>query len=119
MVRRFGRVGRCEWAGVLAVAMLCSRASADDGSGFYAGVFGGGGGATISNVTQLGNALFPPSAGGPLAVHATGGSGTHGFGLVGLQIGHEWSGCADPGGWGLLPAIEVEGYYLAGTQRAT
>jgi len=119
MVRRFGRVGRPVLAGILALALLCPRAPADEGRGIYVGVFGGGGCSTISNVTQLGTSLLPPSSGGPLAVHATGGSGTHGFGLAGLQIGHEWSGNAEPGGWGLLPAVEMEGYYLTGTQRAT
>ena len=106
MVRRFGRVGRPALAGILALALLCSRAPAQDGRGIYVGVFGGGGCATIGSVTQLGNALFAPRDGGPLAVHATGGSGTHGFGVAGLHIGHEWSGNAEPGGWGLLPACE-------------
>src|SRR5215510_12142832 len=76
MVRRFGRVGRPVLAGILALALLCPRAPADEGRGIYVGVFGGGGCSTISNVTQLGTALLPPTSGGPLAVHATGGSGT-------------------------------------------
>jgi opacity protein-like surface antigen len=126
MLRRFGWFCRPELAGILALALLCSSTLAqEDGScapasrGTYIGVFGGGGCSTISNVTQLGNALFPPDRGGPLDVHATGSSGTLGVGLVGLQIGHEWSGNAEAGGWGLLPAFEMEGFYLAGTQRAS
>jgi opacity protein-like surface antigen len=117
-------------AGILAIGLLCSSALADDGCGcgcgcapagrgIYVGVFGGGGVSSISNVTQLGNALFPPSAGGPLDVHATGSSGNQGVGLVGLQIGYESSGNAEAGCWGLLPAFEMEGFYLTGTQHAT
>jgi len=109
----------------LLLALSCSGALADDGCGcappgrgIYVGVFGGGGCSSISNVTQLGNALFLPSAGGPLDVHASGSSDNRGVGLVGLQIGHEWSGGSEGYGWGLLPAVEFEGYYLAGTQRA-
>jgi opacity protein-like surface antigen len=118
------RLRRPELAGILLLALSCTSALADDdcvcapAGRTYVGVFGGGGCSSIANVTQLGTALFPPIQGGPLEVHATGRSGTQGVGLVGLQIGHEWSSSSEGCGWGLLPAVEVEGYYLAGTQRA-
>lgn len=125
MFRPFKKHIRWGCAGFLLLMLSSSTVLADDGGdcaptgrGLYIGLFGGGGGSSINSVTQLGNALFPPSAGGPLDVHATGRSNNSGVGLVGLQIGHEWSGGAQPGCWGWSPAVEVEGYYLAGTQRA-
>lgn len=108
------------------LALMGSRALADDGCGCaapaghtYVSVFGGGGCSSISNVTQSGVALFadPPASIGPLVVHATGSSENRGVGLVGLQIGHEFGG-SEKGCWGLVPAIEGEGYYLTGTQKA-
>ncbi|MBY0524241.1 MAG: outer membrane beta-barrel protein [Gemmataceae bacterium] len=108
------------------LALSCSTGLADDGcSGCasggrtYASVFGGGGGSSISNVTQSGVALFadPPASIGPLRVQASGSSENRGVGLVGLQIGHEFGG-AESDGFGLVPAMEFEGFYLTGTQKA-
>lgn len=125
MFRRFGRSQRPEFAAILLLALAWSSALADDlcdcgpaGRGIYVGVFGGGGSSSINSISQIGTALFRESEGGPLDVHATGSSRDRGVGLVGLQIGHEWSGCCGQGGWGLLPAAELEGYYFTGTQRA-
>lgn len=113
----------------LLVGILAS-ASARAGDGRpYAAVFGGGGSFNINNVNQVGTALFSDSDGGPLNVNAVGSTGYNGLGLVGVQIGHEWSGhgscgdccndcCSGGGGWGLLPAVEFEGFYLGGTQRS-
>lgn len=112
-------------AGILLLALVSSAARGDDdcecapaGRGTYIGVFGGGGGSMIPNVSQVGTALYPTSRGGPLSVNATGSSGDRGVGLVGLQIGHEWSADSPASEWGLLPAFEVEGYYLSGAQNA-
>jgi opacity protein-like surface antigen len=125
MLARCRRCCSPEIAGILLLALACSSALADDdcgctpeGRGTYVGVFGGGGCSSINDVSQVGTALFPDSRGGPLAVNATGSSGNHGAGLVGLQIGHEWSAGSAGGGWALLPAVEFEGYYLGGTQGA-
>ena len=49
-----------------------------------------------------------------MEVNATGPLNTGGVGFVGLQIGREWSY-----GSGLLPAFEIEGFYLAGTRHGT
>jgi opacity protein-like surface antigen len=82
--------------------------------GVYVSLFGGGGVGSTGNVTQLGTVFFPEAAGGPLAVNATGRTDSGGVGFFGLQMGHEWSY-----GSVLLPALEIEGFYLAGrTQRA-
>jgi opacity protein-like surface antigen len=106
------------FAGILLLALSCSTALADGGRvgaparGAYVSLFGGGG-ANISNFTQLGTVFFTEAEGGPLSVNARGPSKTSGVGFVGLQVGHEWSY-----GPSLLPAFEIEGLYLAGTQRA-
>jgi len=125
MAPTFRGVCRPALAGISLLALIhCGRGDdcvGPDSRGIYVGVFGGGGVSSIPHVSQVGTALFPESRGGPLAVNATGNSGNHGVGLVGLQIGHEWSGCsfgAVCNSWSLLPAAEMEAYYLAGTQRA-
>jgi opacity protein-like surface antigen len=83
--------------------------------GTYIGIFGGGGLGSDSDITQLGTAFFTEAQGGPLAVNATGRSGSGGVGFVGAQIGHEWSY-----GSAVMPAFEMEGFYLAsGTRSAT
>jgi opacity protein-like surface antigen len=107
-------------AGILLLGLSCSTALAADqdvvaapARGAYVGLFGGGGVASIGTVTQFGTVFFVEAAGGPLSVNATGQSNSSGVGLAGLHIGHEWSY-----GSSLLPAVEIEGFYLAGTQHA-
>jgi len=83
--------------------------------GFYAGVFGGGGFGTASDVTQLGTAFFPEILGGPLSINATGKTSSGGVWFGGGQVGYEWSSSAM-----VLPAFEIEGFYLAtGSRSAT
>ncbi len=83
--------------------------------GVYVGVFGGGGVSTATDVDQLGTAFFTEASGGPLAVNAKGRTGSDGAWFVGGQVGHEWSS-----GSVVLPAFEIEGFYLdTGTRRAT
>jgi opacity protein-like surface antigen len=83
--------------------------------GVYVGVFGGGGVNTATDVTQLGSAFFIEAEGGPLAVNATGRTGSGGVGFIGGQVGYELSH-----GSVVLPAFELEGFYLGTrTQRAT
>src|SRR5262245_14583127 len=82
------------------LALLGSAVHAQDcptgARGFYVGVFGGGGGSGNVNATQTGYALYPtggpPDGLGPLYVFAPGSVSSNGAGLVGLQIGKEWSG---------------------------
>ena len=83
--------------------------------GAYAGVFGGGGSRGSTAVSQFGTVFFPEVVGGPLAVDATGRTGSGGVGFGGAHLGYEWSYGAY-----VRPALEVEGFYLAGNQpRAT
>ena len=92
--------------------------AADDavlGRGVYVGVFGGGGFSGSTDVTQRGTAFFIEAQGGPLAVDGKGKTDTGGVGLVGGQVGYEWSYNAL-----MLPAFELEGFYLAnGTRTAS
>ena len=85
------------------------------GHGAYVGVFGGGGSRNSSSVSQFGTAFFPEAVGGPLAIDAMGRTGSGGVGFGGAHLGYEWSHGAY-----LRPALEIEGFYLAGNQqRAT
>ncbi|MDQ8699675.1 outer membrane beta-barrel protein [Hyphomicrobium sp. LHD-15] len=83
--------------------------------GIYAGVFGGASFSSATDVSQLGTAFFTEAEGGPLAVNATGRTDSGGGGFVGGQVGYE---LAYPSV--VLPAFEIEGFYLdTGTRRAT
>ena len=83
--------------------------------GAYVGVFGGGGSRGGTDVSQLGTVFFVEAVGGPLAVDATGRTSSGGVGFGGAHLGYEWSY-----GTYLRPALEIEGFYLAGNQpRAT
>ena len=85
------------------------------GRGAYVGVFGGGGSRSSSTVSQFGTVFFPEAVGGPMAIDATGRTSSGGVGFVGAHLGYEWSHGAY-----LQPALEIEGFYLAGNQqRAT
>lgn len=85
------------------------------GRGAYVGVFGGGGSRGSTDVSQFGTAFFVEAVGGPMAVDATGRTSSGGVGFGGAHLGYEWSYGAY-----LRPALEIEGFYLAGNQpRAT
>ena len=85
------------------------------GRGAYVGVFGGGGSRGSSTVSQFGTAFFTEAVGGPMAIDATGRTSSGGVGFAGAHLGYEWSHGAH---W--RPALEIEGFHLAGNQpRAT
>lgn len=90
-------------------------ATVDPARGVYVGVFGGGGYGSSTDITQLGTAFFVEAQGGPLAVNAKGSTGGGGVGFVGGQVGYEFSHNAL-----MLPAFELEGFYLSsGTRSGT
>jgi opacity protein-like surface antigen len=110
-------------AGILILVATCPMVQAQSdggptGRGMYAGVFGGGGSSHISSIDQMGTEYFIEAQGGPMSVNAVGSAGNDGVGLVGLQIGHEWTSGAPEGSWGVLPAVELEAMYLTGTSSA-
>lgn len=81
----------------------------------YVGVFGGGGGVTSGDISQLGTAYYPENLGGPLAVNAFGTSESSTFGMVGGHIGFAWTNIIGrhlP----VTPAFELEGYYMGGAK---
>lgn len=83
--------------------------------GIYVSVFGGGGYGGSTDIVQRGTAYFIEAQGGSLAVDAKGNAGGRGVGFVGGQVGYEFSHNAL-----MLPALEIEGFYLAsGTRSAT
>ncbi|MBX5453818.1 MAG: porin family protein [Acidobacteriia bacterium] len=93
----------------------------DPNPGFYIGLFGGGGASNNDPITQKGTA-FITSPLGPLVVNARGNADSHSAGMGGVHIGYEWRGweLGNPGsGWGILPALEFEGFYLGTTQTGT
>lgn len=122
MFRLFRRVLNPEIAVIFILVASCSpaRAQCDSvpmGRGMYASVFGGGGSSNVNSINQMGTAYYLEAQGGPLGVNAVGSSGNDGVGMVGMQIGHEWTTGAPEGSWGVLPAVEFEGMYLTGTQN--
>lgn len=103
--------------GLISLGLMSSPVLAGN-TGFYIGVFGGGGGLSSEHVTQTGTAFFPAASGGPLAVHAAGNPSSNTVGIGGMHLGYEWHPCPpgrDIGVWNIIPAAEVEGYYLGVT----
>lgn len=87
------------------------------GRGFYLGAFGGGGVSSNGTILQNGTAFL---SSGALSVSATGNGIDNSAMVGGLHLGYEWQGWRlgqEGSGWGLLPAAELEGYYLGTTQR--
>lgn len=88
--------------------------------GAYASLFGGGGSGGSSSTSQLGTVFYAEAAGGPLAVDATGQTNSSSVGFIGTQIGYEWayrSRLLPEHKIDLLPALEIEGFYLSSAQH--
>lgn len=86
------------------------------GRGFYLGAFGGGGVSNNGTIVQNGTAFL---SSGALSVSAVGKPTDSAAMVGGLHLGYEWPGWRlgkEGSGWGLLPAAELEGYYLGTTQ---
>ena len=85
----------------------------------YLGIFGGGGSFSTNSLNQKGTALFSSSKGGPLAVNAFGVGSNNSIGVGGVHVGYKWLDLLKEkkqSKWSLVPATELEGYYLGGTQ---
>lgn len=80
----------------------------------YAGIFGGGGSSTRTDISQFATAYFLESAGGPLAVDSFGRTDDRSMGIIGGQVGYQWGEILlnSFNSVGLVPAVELEGYYL-------
>ncbi len=81
--------------------------------GVYVGAFGGGGWGSSIDFAQQGTAYFIEAQGGPLAVNARGSTDSGGVGFVGGQVGYEFAHNAL-----MLPAFELEGFYLSTGKRS-
>lgn len=91
----------------------------------YLGVFGGGGVSDNNDFTQSGVA-FKRTDHAPyykenydLYVDTKGSANRKSAAIGGLHMGYEWSEIpmgSNQSGWGLRPALELEGYYLGSSQ---
>lgn len=110
------------FVGVLFLMALCSRAYGNDiyecdeccePQPYYIGFFGGAGRACDADVSQKGTVFFPPGAGGPLDVNATGSLRSHSVAIGGVNLGYKLQQVNDPFiGACITPAVEFEAYYL-------
>lgn len=92
---------------LLSLTMPCSSLFAHGQGQAYIGVFGGGGGAVKTHVTQSGFAFNMPDPRDALLVDATGQSGDFGSAMAGGHFGYEFKL-----GKYVRPALEFEGFYL-------
>lgn len=79
---------------------------------FYIAGFAGGGTSNEINGNQFGSAFFEEAVGGPLAVNAFGHFNTRSGWFAGGQVGFKSQNIMVDELWALVPAIELEGYYL-------
>ena len=93
--------------------------------GLYLGLFGGGSTSDSSDFTQSGVAFKREPIDQhnyDLSVDVKGSSGSQTGALGGLHVGYEFSEilmCNAYSGWGLRPAVELEGYYLGTSKSGT
>jgi opacity protein-like surface antigen len=81
---------------------------------FYLGAYGGAVYSSASTISQMGTALFPEAAGGPLAVEARGHTKTTSAGFGGVQLGYEWSKrLGKNSDWAIAPTAEIESYWFS------
>jgi opacity protein-like surface antigen len=100
------------------------------GRGFYVGVFGGGTVSDNNKFSQSGVAyhqegeLFqgqsaPTKESSNLLVNVLGSSASKAGAIGGIHAGYEWNELPIGSNWGILPAVELEGYYLGSTIAGT
>jgi len=119
---------------ITATIMTSQSIHAEDKTsrGLYIGGFGGGGTSDNDNISQSGAAYKRDEANAihgyladydynaNLLVNVTGNSDPKTVSIGGAQIGYELSEIqmGSNSGWGLRPAIEIEGYYLGSSMSA-
>ncbi|NYT85612.1 outer membrane beta-barrel protein [Pusillimonas harenae] len=87
-------------------------AEASGEPGFYMGVFGGLGSAASASMQQKGAVHLNQHL--SLPINARGATGDTRVGMGGVQAGYDWGRRGLGGGkWGLKPAVEIEGFYIA------
>ena len=85
----------------------------------YVSAFGGWGSFYADSINQSGVEFFSESEGGPLSVDANG-DGSHSTAhMLGMNIGYKFSELSPTAAsWHFTPAIELESYYVTGTQSS-
>ena len=100
------------------LSILLAPQSFAAGGGYYVGIFGGGGATSTTSVQQVGTAFYSP----PKPVNAQGTAPSSAASMAGAHAGYEWEELAlgsEQSGWGLRPAVEIEGFYLGNNPSAT
>lgn len=103
---------------ISACSLAASHCIAADASpseaGLYIGVFGGFGSSASTSLRQLGTVyLNPPHSSPTLPVDADGSTnGNNGIPVAGMHVGYQWDHWEIAPGWGLQPAVELEGLYV-------
>ena len=93
-----------------------SHAAEPTQRGLYLGVFGGGSASESTDMSQTGIAFHTP----PENVNVQGTSQSKTGAIGGSHLGYEWTEIpmGSASGWGLRPAVEIEGYYLGTSQSS-
>lgn len=92
---------------------MCFAADTASEQGAYIGLFGGFGSASLTSLRQEGGFYLPAPLSSRVNVDANGTTGLQHVALLGIQAGYEWNGLnREQSGWGLTPAVEVEGLYI-------
>ena len=102
----------------LAFCFCCAAGTAlaaetgDTENGIYLGALGGLGTLDSTSLRQIGTVKLPHPL-PDLPIDADGSTDRPDVALGGVQLGYQWAGWhSSASGWGLLPAIELEGLYL-------
>jgi opacity protein-like surface antigen len=96
----------------LCVAGSCFAADSTTDEGVYVGLFGGGGSAIATSLSQKGAVLLTDRL--RLPIHAKGSTGSStSVGVGGAHVGYEWGRWnLGTSKWSLQPAAELEGIYI-------
>jgi opacity protein-like surface antigen len=94
----------------------CLAGDEPSDSGFYFGVFGGGGSLDGTSMQQVGTVLMRPILPFDIPVDAQGDTDSTSADMAGIKLGYQWSesGLTDSG-WSLRPSMEIEGLHLEAT----
>lgn len=93
----------------------CTAADASKSrAGLYIGIFGGLGSSSSTNLRQQGAVyLNPPHSFPTLPIDADGSTNdSNDIPVAGVHIGYQWDHWEIGTGWGLQPAVELEGLYI-------
>lgn len=99
------------WILILIHSYTYAHGALNSSPKIYAEIFGGIGSSNQFEISQYGTVFFLEAEGGPLAVNVFDNTNDTSPGLYGANIGFQWPNSMIAK-WNLIPAIELEGYYL-------